>query len=87
MCRRKKDGLHFYKCTKKQVDAWYARETILGERAETTTGIRPDFHTNSPRLVLDAAMGNEFDVLINDMPAARIEPDAMKKQESCPRLN
>jgi len=37
----------FAKCTQKQVDAWYKIKQILGERAEATTGIRLDFHTNS----------------------------------------
>lgn len=42
-----KGAFHFAKCTRKQVDAWYQLEEILGFRAETTTGVRLDFHTNS----------------------------------------
>ena len=34
------DGIRFYKCTPKQINAWYAQRQTLGERAETTTGIR-----------------------------------------------
>ncbi|MBQ8814509.1 MAG: SGNH/GDSL hydrolase family protein [Lachnospiraceae bacterium] len=42
------DGVfRFAKCTPKQVEAWYNIETVLGERAEATTGIRLDFHTDS----------------------------------------
>ena len=37
----------FAKCTQKQVDAWYKLEDILGFRAETTSGVRLDFYTNS----------------------------------------
>ena len=46
------DGtVSFYKCTKKQIKAWYeCGGDTLGTRSETTTGIRLDFHTNSKNL-------------------------------------
>lgn len=40
-------GIHFAKCTPKQVEAWYKVEEILGVRAETTTGVKLDFYTDS----------------------------------------
>lgn len=58
------DGIHFYKCTRAQIDAWYKLRTDLGERAETTTGVTIDFHTNS-RHVEFSVIGSKFELLIN----------------------
>lgn len=42
------DGVfHFAKCTRKVIDAWYELDRTLGFRAESTAGVRLDFHTNS----------------------------------------
>lgn len=60
----KKDGIHFMKCTQKQIDAWYKLRTDLGERAETTTGVTLDFHTNSKDVEF-SVVGNKFEVLVN----------------------
>lgn len=40
-------AFRFAKCTQKQVDAWYKVQETLGLRAETTTGVKLDFYTNS----------------------------------------
>ena len=64
--QEKEDGLHFYKCTQKQIDAWYALSTVLGERAEATTGIRLDFYTNSKELRFAANKG-KFELHINNL--------------------
>ena len=33
------DGIHFYKCTGKQIAFWYGEREVLGERALCTTGV------------------------------------------------
>lgn len=64
------DGIHFYKCTKKQIDAWTALTPILGERAKATTGIRLDFHTNSKELRFSVSKG-KYELYINNLLRAR----------------
>jgi hypothetical protein len=61
------DGIRFSKCTQRQVDAWYAQKEILGQRAETTTGIRLDFYTDSSSLELAAHGGNRFELHVNGL--------------------
>lgn len=58
------DGLRFYKCTEKQIKAWYKLRTDLGERSETTTGITIDFHTDSKKITF-VVSGSKFEILIN----------------------
>ena len=65
-------GIRFQKCTEKQVAAWYARARILGERAETTTGVRLDFHTDSKTVVVEAGSDDKYEVHINDLPRYRL---------------
>ena len=60
------DGIHFYKCSKKQIDAWFALYPTLGERAETTTGVRLDFYTNSKTVRFSASNG-KFELHINNL--------------------
>ena len=66
------DGIHFFKCTKKQLDGWYSLAQSLGDRALTTTGIRLDFHTDASEVsfTVDAmgpGTGAKFVLLINDV--------------------
>ena len=61
------DGIHFHKCTQKQVNAWLALSETLGARAEATTGIRLDFHTNSRTLAFRVSSGIKFELYINDV--------------------
>jgi len=61
------NGVHFCKCTKKQLDAWYALDPVLGRNASATTGIRIDFHTNSSAFAFTAPIGNKFEIYINDV--------------------
>ena len=64
------NGLHFYKCTQKQIDAWYVLSKTLGTRAELTApGVRLDFHTNSKHLSFGAI--GEFEVYINGLFRAK----------------
>lgn len=60
------DGLlHFGKCTDKQTEAFYALSSTLGQRATATTGVRLDFHTNSPKISFFASKGEKFDVALD----------------------
>ena len=64
--RDEADGIHFDKCTPRQVAAWHALSPTLGARAETTSGIRLDFHTDSRSLRFKAS-GGKFEVLIDGL--------------------
>lgn len=56
----------FAKCTEGQVAAWYKYgNDVLGHRAETTTGVRLDFYTNSKTLSFKTASGEKFEILID----------------------
>jgi len=69
------EKLLFCKCTAKQVAAWHALSAGLGMRAETTTGIRLDFHTDSQNLTVDAAEGDKFEVHINGLARYRVHAE------------
>lgn len=66
------DGIHFFKCTKRQIAAWYQRGRALGERAETTTGVSLDLHTDARELCLTVAGGEGFEVLVNGLLRTRL---------------
>ena len=61
------DGIHFFKCTQKQTDAWYAIAEALGDRAKTTTGVRLDFYTNSKELRFTCGNNGKYELLINNL--------------------
>lgn len=61
------DGIHFYKCTDKQVKAWGALHKDLGARSLATTGVRLDFHTDSKSLSFNAPSGNKFELYIDGL--------------------
>ncbi len=77
-------GITFDKCTEKQVAAWHTLSGELGLRAETTTGIRLDFHTNSETLSFTATDGDKFEVLINDLPRYRIHAEVYRAKGESP---
>lgn len=69
------DFYSFYRCTEKQIKAWYDYgDTILGDRSKTTTGIRLDFHTDSKRFSFKAT-GRKAEVLIDGMQREIFFPD------------
>ncbi len=74
------DGIHFYKCTRKQIAAWTTLAPFLGERAETTTGIRLDFHTDTKRFAFRTGQGNKFEIYVNGLPAGRFEMDKLRTE-------
>lgn len=59
------NGMHFSKCTQKQVDAFGAFWDGLGSNAKATTGIRLDFHTNSKKLAFKPKSGGRFELYVN----------------------
>lgn len=64
---QREDGIHFKRCTDKQVAAWGEMHVDLGERATYPSGIQLDFHTNSKVLRFSAANGTMYDVCINGL--------------------
>ena len=59
------DGIRFYKMQKCQIDAFYALSDILGFRAETTTGIRLDFETDSAFVAFENKGCKRFEYFID----------------------
>ena len=59
------NGMHFAKCTDKQVAAFGSFWEGLGNNAKATTGIRLDFHTSSKRFAFGVASGRRFELYIN----------------------
>ena len=78
--------LHFYKCTQKQIDAWFDHKNELGERAATTSGIRLDFHTNSQNLAFCAFQGKKFEVYVDGLLRKQIIFDT-EKETTIPLCN
>lgn len=64
---READGIHFDKCTDRQVEAWHVLNRDLGYRAQCTAGVRLDFHTDSRHLRFLAPAGGKFEVLIDGL--------------------
>lgn len=65
------EGIRFYKCTQKQIDAWTAKSKTLGERAAGSTGVRLDFHTNSKNLRFRVASGNKYELYVDGLMRAQ----------------
>ena len=61
------NGLSFYKCTQKQIDAWGQLNEGLGQRALTTTGIRLDFHTNSKSLTFTTPAIGKYELHVDGL--------------------
>lgn len=61
------NGIHFSKCTSKQLDVWGELSPVLRKNAEATTGIRLDFHTNSSSFKFTVSSGKKFEIYINDV--------------------
>lgn len=58
------DGIHFFKCTDKQNEAWGKQSEILYTRALTTTGVRLEFYTDSEHFEFMADCGR-FDIWVD----------------------
>ena len=81
---QKEDGIHFYKCTERQIAAWKAQNGFLGSRAAGTTGVRLDFHTNSQMLSFSVARGKKFELYINGLLRKQLFATAEQKQFDLP---
>ena len=71
------DCIRFAKFTQKQTDAWYALDTVLGERAESSTGIRLDFYTNSSFFAFTVAKGKFYDIYVNGILSYLVTPESL----------
>ncbi len=60
-------GIHFNKCSDRQIAAWYDQKEPLGDRSRATTGIRLDFHTNSQSLSFRALDGRNYELFIDNL--------------------
>lgn len=76
------DRIIFGKCTDKQIAAFSSLSPTLGERSRATTGIRLDFHTNSPRVSFFASKGVKFDVAINGLLVKQFNMKEQKEKGS-----
>ena len=61
------NGLHFYKCTQKQLEAWRSHSMSLFSNASTSSGIRLDFETNSQSFAFRASAGKKFEIYVDDI--------------------
>ena len=61
------DGIHYQRCTDKQIEAWGKMHVDLGERSGYSSGIVLDFHTSSKKLRIAASNGTQFEYYINDV--------------------
>lgn len=68
----KDNKIFLKKCTQKQIDFWYSQKQVLGERAETTTGVRLDFITDSSRFFAKVSQ-NRFEVKLNGVTVLKKE--------------
>lgn len=72
------DGIHFSKCTQKQIDEWYRCREDIGKRATMTVGIRLDFHTNSKTLRFAATSGKKYEVYIDGLFKSLFDMDDLR---------
>ena len=59
------DGLRFFKCTPKQIDAWSSFADFLGDGSRCTTGIRLDFYTSSRCITIEA--NGKFELYVDGL--------------------
>lgn len=71
------EGIRFYKTTPRQVEAWRNLNEGLGRNAESSTGIRLDFHTNSRRLTFRTAGGNKFELFLNNLLVGQYQNESL----------
>ena len=63
----KEDGIHFSRCTEKQIDVWYSVSEFLGNGSRATTGIKLDFMTDSAYFEFSVSDGNRFELYIDGL--------------------
>lgn len=63
----KEDGIHFFRFTQKQIDAFEALRPHLYTFSQCTAGVRLDFHTDSKTFKFTVSRGKQYEILINDV--------------------
>lgn len=63
--RKENDVMRFVRCTEKQIDAWYKVDRELGYRAESTSGVRLDFYTDSKKFIFEIEAKARYEVYID----------------------
>lgn len=81
------DGIHFYRSTKKQIDAWTVLKPDIGHRATISTGIRLDFHTSSSYIRFGTASGRKYEVYVDGLYRAYFDMDEIEDKQACVYLN
>lgn len=59
------NGMHFMKCSEKQIEAFSSFWEGLGINASATTGVRLDFDTDSSFFAFEASSGRRFELYVN----------------------
>lgn len=75
---QKADGLHVYKCTKQQRNAWHTLSPALGERAIPPTGVRLDFHTDADTISFSVS-GDRFELHLDGRMQECLFPNGMQE--------
>ena len=65
--REQDGGIHFAKCTDKQISEWKNKSQQLGTNSSTTTGVRLDFHTNSQNIAVRVLAGAKYEIKIDGL--------------------
>ncbi len=81
------DGIHFYRSTKKQIDAWTALKPEIGARAACATGVRLDFHTTSKFIRFGTAGGQKYEVYVNGLFREYFDMNESELKEGYVELN
>ena len=81
------DGIHFYRCTEKQTEAWLGQSTVLSDRSLTTCGVCLDFHTNSKNLEFNVVNGNKFDLYIDGVLRAQFKMNDYRERGEAARFS
>lgn len=80
------DGIHFFRCTEKQIREWFIFSDFLGKGSRCTTGVRLDFITSSKHLSFEAPAGNKFEVWVDGLLRKQFELDKCRAEGVTPTL-
>lgn len=69
-------GIHFAKCTSKQIAAWREKSATIGRNSAATTGVRLDFHTDSQSVAFRALGGRKYEILVDGLMFKQVTPEA-----------
>lgn len=60
-------GIHFAKCTDKQVATWKEKSETIGRNSAATTGVRLDLHTNSQSIAVGILGGKKYEICVDGL--------------------